>query len=107
MTTNTTAAPAARNWATPGETPETNPRSTPATGANGLATKEVFLQMLVAQIKNQNPLNPMDGVEFVSQLSQFTQVEQTLGMRDDIRQLTRLLEQQRAAAPAASPAGQS
>ena len=44
------------------------------------ATKETFLKLLVAQIKNQNPLNPADGVEFVAQLAQFTQLEQTIGM---------------------------
>lgn len=49
-----------------------------------LASKETFLQLLVAQIKNQNPLNPQDGVEFLSQLAQFTQVEQSVAMRQDI-----------------------
>jgi flagellar basal-body rod modification protein FlgD len=49
-----------------------------------LANKEVFMQLLVAQLKNQNPLSPADGVEFISQLAQFTQLEQSLGMRQDI-----------------------
>ena len=41
-------------------------------------------QLLVAQIKNQNPLNPADGVEFLSQLAQFTQLEQTIGIHDEV-----------------------
>jgi len=45
------------------------------TGA-ALASQEVFLQLLVAQLQNQNPLNPMDGMEFVTQLAQFSQLEQ-------------------------------
>jgi flagellar basal-body rod modification protein FlgD len=46
--------------------------------------KDAFLQLLVAQIRNQNPLNPADGVEFLSQLAQFSQLEQTMGIRDEI-----------------------
>lgn len=56
----------------------------PATGQDALASKDVFLQLLVAQLKNQNPLDPADGVEFVSQLAQFTQLEQSLSMSQDL-----------------------
>ncbi len=48
------------------------------------ASKEVFMQLLVAQVKNQNPLNPTDGVQFLTQLAQFTELEQLAGMRADI-----------------------
>ncbi len=34
-----------------------------------------FLSLMVAQIQNQDPLNPADGTEYVSQLAQFSQVE--------------------------------
>lgn len=37
--------------------------------------KDEFLQLLVAQIKNQDPLNPMDGTEYVAQLAQLSTVE--------------------------------
>ncbi len=70
---------------------------------DALANKEVFLKLLVAQIQNQNPLNPSDPVEFLSQLTQFSNLEQTLGMRqnlDAIRTgIDRLVE---TAAPAAT-----
>lgn len=46
--------------------------------------KDAFLQLLVAQIRNQNPLNPADGVEFLSQLAQFSQLEQTMSIREEI-----------------------
>lgn len=55
------------------------------TAGNSAATKENFLQLLVAQIKHQNPLNPQDGTQFLSQLSQFTEMEQMLGMREDLK----------------------
>ncbi len=52
-----------------------------------LASKEVFLQLLVAQIRHQNPLKPAEGTEFVAQLAQFTQLELTLGIRKDLEQI--------------------
>jgi flagellar basal-body rod modification protein FlgD len=55
-----------------------------STLANATPSKEMFLQLLVAQIKNQDPLNPTDSVQFVSQLAQFSQLEQVIGIRQDI-----------------------
>jgi len=47
-------------------------------------TKEMFLQLLVAQIKNQDPLNPTDGTQFLGQLAQFSELEQLIGIRETI-----------------------
>jgi flagellar basal-body rod modification protein FlgD len=44
--------------------------------------KDAFMQLLVAQLQNQDPLNPQSNEEFIAQLSQFTQVEQLMGMND-------------------------
>lgn len=57
-----------------------------------LAKEEVFLQLLVVQLKNQNPLDPADGTEFVAQLAQFSQLEQTLGMRNELKSIRETLE---------------
>ena len=46
--------------------------------------QEMFLQLLVAQLKNQDPLNPTDGTQFVSQLAQFSELEQVIAIRTDI-----------------------
>ena len=47
-------------------------------------SKDMFLQLLVAQIQNQDPLNPSDGVQFLTQLAQFQQLENGLNMAQDI-----------------------
>lgn len=65
----------------------TDTAATKKTGSNGDVTKDAFLQLLVAQIKNQDPLNPTDGVQFLSQLAQFSELEQLIGMRSDLQQL--------------------
>ena len=79
--------------------PSTPAPSSPITpAADPLANKEVFLNLLVAQIKNQDPLNPTDSVQFLTQLSQFTQTEQTLGMREDLKQITAAINRLGAAA---------
>jgi flagellar basal-body rod modification protein FlgD len=55
-----------------------------ASSTGGQVTKNMFLQLLVAQIKNQDPLNPTDGVQFLTQLAQFQQLEQSLNMSQDM-----------------------
>jgi flagellar basal-body rod modification protein FlgD len=67
-----------------------------------IATQDTFLKLLVAQIRNQNPLNPTDGVEFLTQLAQFSQLEQTIGIRQGVDGLRQDLAQA-AAGSAATP----
>jgi flagellar basal-body rod modification protein FlgD len=58
--------------------------TTAQTKDRGMVNKETFLQLLVAQIKNQNPLNPADGVQFLTQLAQFSELEQMMSIRTEI-----------------------
>ena len=58
--------------------------SSASNGVNGLANENTFLQLLVAQLKNQNPAQPMDGTTFVTQLAQFSELEQSLASRQDL-----------------------
>ena len=44
----------------------------------------MFLQLLVAQIKNQDPMSPTDGVQFLTQLAQFQQLEQRMNTGQDL-----------------------
>lgn len=58
--------------------------STSSSGLGGSTpSEEVFLQLLVSQIQNQDPLNPTDSTTFVSQLAQFSELEQVIAIRGD------------------------
>ena len=58
--------------------------ATTAASSTSAVTKNMFLQLLVAQIKNQDPLSPTDGVQFLTQLAQFQQLEQSMNMGQDL-----------------------
>jgi flagellar basal-body rod modification protein FlgD len=57
------------------------------TATDALGNETTFLQLLVAQIQNQDPTQPMDSSTFLTQLASFTQVEQLIGIREDVQQL--------------------
>ena len=89
---NTAATGPSPNWLDAYQSTAQNPSESQAElGSDPVATKQMFLQLLVSQIKNQNPLNPADPSEFVAQLSQFTGVEQMLGMRQELEAIHGLL----------------
>jgi flagellar basal-body rod modification protein FlgD len=54
------------------------------TANNNVIGKDVFLRMLVAQLKNQDPLNPMNGTEFAAQLAQFSSLDQLTNISTQI-----------------------
>lgn len=47
-----------------------------ATGSTGQLDKDAFLMLLITQLRNQDPLKPMEDKEFIAQLAQFTSLEQ-------------------------------
>jgi flagellar basal-body rod modification protein FlgD len=48
-----------------------------------LASESTFLTLLVSQLQNQDPLDPVDSNQFVTQLTQYSQLEQLLGIHTD------------------------
>jgi flagellar basal-body rod modification protein FlgD len=61
------------------------------TTTTGLADNfNTFLQLLTTQLKNQNPLDPLDTNQFTQQLVQFAQVEQQLKGNDQLASLVTL-----------------
>jgi flagellar basal-body rod modification protein FlgD len=55
--------------------------TTPAT--DPLASESTFLTLLVSQLKNQDPESPVDSNQFVTQLTQYSQLEQLIGIHKD------------------------
>ena len=49
-----------------------------------LANEQTFLQLLVAQLQNQDPTQPQDGIQFITQLAPFASLEQNVQMRTDL-----------------------
>jgi flagellar basal-body rod modification protein FlgD len=45
---------------------------------SGSLDYDAFLQLLIAQLRNQDPLNPMDSTEYVAQLAALSNVEQAM-----------------------------
>ncbi len=46
--------------------------------------KDAFLKLLVTQLANQNPLNPIEDREFIAQLAQFSSLEQMQNLNKNI-----------------------
>jgi flagellar basal-body rod modification protein FlgD len=62
--------------------------STAASSTDALGNENTFLQLLVAQIKNQDPTQPIDSSTFLTQLAQFSSLEQLIGIRQDLQPTT-------------------
>jgi flagellar basal-body rod modification protein FlgD len=62
-----------------------------------LANEQTFLQLLVAQLQNQDPTQPQDGTQFIAQLAQFASLEQEVEMRTDLDSINSVLTAQAAA----------
>lgn len=56
----------------------------PGESKNELGQQQ-FLQLLVSQMRHQDPLNPLDGADFASQLAQFNSVEQLINVNNGLR----------------------
>lgn len=86
----TSPGSAAQSTATGATSPSTDP----------LANESTFLTLLVSQLQNQDPLDPVDSNQFVSQLTQYSQLEQLLGIHTDTTSISQAVTS--AAAPSAA-----
>ncbi|MCY7345024.1 MAG: hypothetical protein LH614_02300 [Pyrinomonadaceae bacterium] len=67
-------------------------RSSAVRRAETGSERDMFMTLLVTQLKNQDPLQPQDGAAFVAQLAQFNSLDQLVGIRQSIEQLTAILQ---------------
>jgi flagellar basal-body rod modification protein FlgD len=75
MTTPTATPSVSSTAATQAASPTTEPAN-----PNGELGKNDFLKLMVAQLQAQNPLEPSNGTEYISELAQFSQLEQTTNL---------------------------
>jgi flagellar basal-body rod modification protein FlgD len=72
----------------------TSPNASPApaaatsTPADPLGNESTFLKLLVSQLQNQDPLNPTDSTQFVSQLTSYSQLEQLINIDQNTTPVT-------------------
>lgn len=69
-----------------------------STGTTKSTSKDQFLKLFLAQLQNQNPLEPMQDRDFLMQLAQFTQVENVEEMTHTLQKLQTLVTSTQATA---------
>jgi flagellar basal-body rod modification protein FlgD len=68
----------------------TTPESTKTTG-NSVLGKDQFLKILITQLQNQDPMEPMQDKEFIAQMAQFTSVEQLMNISTQLTSMNQSL----------------
>jgi flagellar basal-body rod modification protein FlgD len=76
----TAVSPAASNASATSQAASTGT----VTSTSGTDDQTMFLQLLVSELQNQDPMNPVQGTDFVTQLAQFQQLEQSISSGQDI-----------------------
>lgn len=76
--------------------PVTSPTTPPATAQPGGPTlgKQEFLKLLITQLRNQDPLNPLDQNQFLAQTAQFTSLENLQNISSQLEHMTALAQGQ-------------
>ena len=90
-----TSTPAPASAANPGasSTSGASASSTSASGINDVANESTFLQLMISELENQDPENPTDGTEFITQLAEFSSVQSQTESASDLDSILALMQQ--------------
>jgi flagellar basal-body rod modification protein FlgD len=61
--------------------------SSNSSSSSTIANKDEFLKLLVAQLKNQDPMSPVDNQQFLTQLATFSSLEQLISINEAVNKL--------------------
>lgn len=78
-----------KNLYNPSATNNTNNTNSSSDKSATSVNSTTFMTLLVAQLKNQDPLEPQNGAEFVAQLAQFNSLEQLISINDRLDELVK------------------
>jgi flagellar basal-body rod modification protein FlgD len=77
-----------------------SPTNTGNSSTNGVVNsttasseQDMFLQLLVSELQNQDPMNPVQGTDFVTQLAQFQNLSQAVTTGQDVSAIRTDLDQ--------------
>ncbi|WP_042199168.1 flagellar hook capping FlgD N-terminal domain-containing protein [Paenibacillus camerounensis] len=68
-----------------------NNSGTAKTTGNSTLGKDQFLKILITQLQNQDPMQPMEDKEFIAQMAQFTSVEQLMNISTQLTAMNQSL----------------
>lgn len=61
--------------------------ATTVTGSNSMLDESDFLMLLITELANQDPLDPMDDREFIQQMAQLNTLSETIALNENIQTL--------------------
>jgi flagellar basal-body rod modification protein FlgD len=86
VTNAATAANTGSN-STNGTNGTTSSGTSSANSVSSLTSEQTFLQLLIAQIQNQDPLNPTDSIQFIGQLVQYSELGELTSINQGVQNL--------------------